>query len=778
MKKSILFFFLIVVISFQSFAQSITISGKVIDKATSKPIYNVQVQDVNTNTGVVTDENGVFSISLKRSDQLVLTFSHLGYQLLETDFTNSESRTGITVLMSSVTRNLEEIEIMGISIKDKPYRTEYIDISMLEQSNLQDVGAFLRSVPNVNGIRKGAMGIDPVIRGFKYAQLNVQVNGGTRIEGGCPNRMDPATAHVDFNDLKDINILKGPFALKYGVNFGGMIDLTTYRPQFYNKYETHVKATLGGQTNHTGFKTKVGINGANQFITYNVTASWKEYGDYTAGNDEVVPASLSYQSYAAMFGMKLAKKHTIYVDADISQGNNVDFPTLPMDERKDDTKLFSLNYLASDLGNSINFIRFKAYLSNVNHEMDNKNRPFSDTVVAISKIHARNMGAKFGINMNVGQAQLEVGGDYENIYKDGNRIKNLIMQPLLPVRTEDLWNNAVIQNIGVFAEYQKKARNIDWIASARLDMNDANSDPLLRKAMNGDMVYENSETSSQYTNFSISGGITWHLGKTSDLMASLGRGTRSPDMTERFIILLPVGYDRYDYIGNPQLKPESNHEIDLGYRLNRIESGTFEVSGFFSFINNFISTEIVPPSEVKPQTKGVLGVKRFINIDQAFLTGFEVTYLTPSKYNWYINFNAAYTAGWNPEATKYIHEDGQVVDEVVIENDPLPEIPPFEMNLKIGYRMFNQKFVPSVNLRYAAAQNRISEAYGEQTTPSFIVMGIDLKYEFNNTLTVYAGVNNLLNEAYYEHLNRRVIGTKSPLYEVGRVFYANIIFKL
>ncbi|MEZ5195165.1 MAG: hypothetical protein R2764_01805 [Bacteroidales bacterium] len=44
------------------------------------------------------------------------------------------------------------------------------------------------------------MGIDPVVRGFKYSQLNVQVDNGLKIEGGCPNRMDPATAHVEIED--------------------------------------------------------------------------------------------------------------------------------------------------------------------------------------------------------------------------------------------------------------------------------------------------------------------------------------------------------------------------------------------------------------------------------------------------------------------------------------------------------------------------------------------------------------------------------------------------
>lgn len=775
MKKTA-FTLMVLMLSFHSFSQSVKVSGKVIDWNTNQPIYNVQIQDAVKKLGVVTDINGDFNIELERDNDLHLLFSHVSYKNIERDFTASETTIGIIVRMQTVTEELSEVEIMGISVDNKPYRTEHVDITMLEQTNLQDIGSFLRSVPNVNGIRKGAMGIDPVIRGFKYSQINVQVNGGTRIEGGCPNRMDPATAHIDLNDLKDINIVKGPFALKYGVNFGGMIDLTTYRPQFYEKYETHVKALLGGQTNHSGFKTKVGVSGGSKIVTYGVTGSWKKYGDYEAGNGDIVPASLEHQSYSAMLGFKIAKKHTVYADADISNGKNVDFPTLPMDEREDNTKLFSLNYQASDLGKSINFIRFKAYLSDVQHEMDNKNRPFSDTVVAISTIHARNMGAKLGINFKVGKANTEVGGDYENIYKDGVRYKNLIMQPMLPVKEEDLWNKAVIQNIGLFAEYNRTGQKIDWIVALRGDLNSAVSDPLLRKAMNGDIVYENDDTESQYANLSLSGGLTWHLNNSNSIIASVGRGTRSPDMTERFIILLPVGYDSYDYLGNPQLKPEVNNELDLGYRFIDNNVGNIELSGFFSYVTNYISTELVPPSEVKPQTKGVLGVKRFINVDKAMLSGFELTYSTPERYLWTINFNAAYTTGWNPEAVKYFYENGQVVDEEIVKNDPLPEIPPLEMNLNFNYKLFQQKFVPALHLRYALAQNRISEAYGEQATPSFATVNIDVKYSFNKYLNVYAGVNNVFNTAYYEHLNRRIIGVKTPLYEVGRVFYANLVF--
>jgi iron complex outermembrane receptor protein len=731
-----------------------------------------------TSIGAVSDDQGQFTLSAPENAKLILVISHVSYETYEFKPDRKGNLNGLAIALKPRTEQLQEVQIMGVSLKHHAFRTEEIDIQTLKSTNLQDIGYMLRQVPNVNGIRKGAMGIDPVVRGFKYSQLDVQVNGGTRIEGGCPNRMDPATAHVDLSELKDMKILKGPFALKYGVNFGGVIDMTTYQPIFYKKYETHVNALLGGQTNHTGFKTRVGIQGANDWLTYSVSGNWKNYGDYQAGNGDWIPSSLKQQAYSGNLGFKIAEDHVVYASADITLGEDIDFPTLPMDERTDDTKIFSINYLATNPTESINFIRFKAYLSDVNHEMDNKNRPFSDTVVAVSNIHARNTGGKLGVNLDVGRGQLEVGGDYEHIYKDGERVKNMIMQPNLPKKYEDLWNNAYIENLGFFAEYQKLGPEFDWIVSARLDLNSAKSDPLLWKNMAGDDIYKNEDTQSQHTNFSLSGGITWHLTSNHHLFASLGRGVRSPDMTERFIILLPVGYDRYDYLGNPQLKPEANHEFDLGYRFNGTKAGNVEVSGFFSYVTDFIIGERVPPSEVKPQTKGVLGVKRFTNTDEAYLTGFEASFVSSPSYKWIVKFNAAYTYGWNPEAVKHIYEDGQVVEEQIVNNDPLAEIPPLEINAGFGWKLIKGRFIPELNLRYAAAQNRISESYGEQATPSFTVVNLDLQYRFSKYLIVYAGIKNLFDTNYYEHLNRRIIGSRQPLYEPGRIFYTNLIFNL
>ena len=80
------------------------------------------------------------------------------------------------------TVELEQITIMGKFIEKYPYVTSRTGKQLLHETSTRDVGDFLRSVPNVSGIRKGGNSIDPVVRGFKYSQLNVILSNGIKIE--------------------------------------------------------------------------------------------------------------------------------------------------------------------------------------------------------------------------------------------------------------------------------------------------------------------------------------------------------------------------------------------------------------------------------------------------------------------------------------------------------------------------------------------------------------------------------------------------------------------
>jgi len=753
------------------------LTGTVYSNETKKTVSQAEIILNPGKLGTTTDDSGYFEFTGLKAGNYEIEVSHLGCKSYKEKIQlGSDEQKSIEIFLEKDIQNISGVEITDHAFQWEPYKKDIVKETTIEKLPARDPGEFLRREPNVAGIRKGGGNIDPVVRGLKFSQLNVQTNTGQKIEGGCPNRMDPAVSHIDVNDISRIDIIKGPYALRYGPNFGAVLNLVTEKARPYDKFEIHAKALVGFESNWNGNKQHVSINGGGRKVYFALTGNHMEYGNYTAGNGETIPSSFTKYNYSAELGITPAEKHELLFSYKSSHGFDINFPALAMDEREDDTELMSANYHYLNPGGYLQTVDAKIYHSNVNHEMDNKWRPFSDTVVAVSTINAKNAGGRMDFGLGNEAYRLQLGADFEDIYKDGQRVKNLIMQPNLPVKTENLWSNAKIQNLGFFAEYKRgKNRNVEWVISGRLDMNKATSDPMQYTNMMGNDVYYNDTTDSDFVNFSISAGMTYRLTDQLSLDFALGRGVRSPDMTERFIILLPVGYDNYDYLGNPQLKPENNQQADLTFNYMNDNLGQFSINGFYSWITDYITGIKLPPSQVMPQTKGVLGVKQFQNIDNAFLYGFEFAWFTPSLKPYGGSLIASYTAGRNPEAVAYIIEGGEVVGSEIVENDPLPEIPPLEANLRAHWYFFDNTIKPEIHLRFVAAQNRISESYDEMKTPGFFTMGINLSYQFNQYLSMTGGVSNLFDEAYYEHLNRRIIGSDLPLYEPGRIFWLNVM---
>jgi len=675
---------------------------------------------------------------------------------------------------------LHEFEITSVyqGNDQEPYPKEVITENDIQKMTTRDVGDLLRSSPNVSGIRKGGIGLDPVMRGFKFSQINVQLNNGQKIEGGCPNRMDPPTAHIDPDDIREMEIIKGPYALRYGPNFGGVINMKTLRPYKNKSFKIHAGAMLGYESNWNGAKEQVYLKGGNDKVFFHLSGNHKEYNNYKDGNGDIVNSAFQRYNFNGQLGVTIAQGHHLIASVDQSYGRNVLFPALPMDEREDNTNLMSLDYRAK-ISKTLNNLQFKAYRSDVDHLMDNKERPFSDTVVAESSIRAINYGFRTEAGIYTGKCQLNVGMDFENIDKDGERTKHFILQPTLPVKKEALWNQANIRNIGFFAEYKKVFGRLSLVSAIRFDINNATSGSMSRESMTGMPVYENDSTQSDHFNFSISVGGDYSLSDKLTLKFAIGRGERSPDMAERFIILLPIGYDPYDYLGNPQLETEINYQADLGLNyFDNEQIGTAYVNIFFSLVQNYISGVLLPESQVKPQTKGVLGVKEFRNLDNVWLTGFEVGYSTPSGIKFGADLSASYTYGINPEAQVYIKENGEVVGEETVTNDPLSEIPPFEANLGISYKFLDGDLLPRLGFRMVAAQNKTSRAFEETDTPGFFTLDLNINYRVNTYFSISTGINNIFDKAYYEHLNRRIIGSRDNYYEPGRVFYINLRFDI
>ncbi len=778
--RSLLLFLVLVCISFGIHAQEI--KGYVKDLKTGEIISDAELVLTPGKQGTISNAEGMFYFAKLKAGKYTLTITHVGYYTYtKTIRVEKGEIKEVEILMEQEVKMLNEVVITEKIVDKLPYMRNEIPAIEIEQSISRDAAEFLRSTPNVSSIRKGGTNLDPVVRGFRYGQLNVQANRGLKIEGGCPNRMDPTSSHIEMEDIDEIEVIKGPYALRYGPSLGGVINLITARPVAYNDYEMHVRAMKGYESNWNGQKEHIRIYGGNQKVFYLFSGSNKEYGKYTDGNGNEINSEFRKFSYKGQLGFKPFENHMVLLSWDENRGRDVKYPALPMDERTDDTRLLQLDYEAKNISKTIKGITLKLYNADVTHVMDNKERPFSDTVAAVSAIDAINQGYRLEFNLKMGDSKMYIGSDYENISKDGTRTKNMIMQPTLPVKLEQLWNEALITNLGFFAEYHSNWIGMEWVLAARMDMNKGTSKEIVITHPMAGEIYRYAEDSidSDFTNFSASLGIIRPLGENFELGLSLGRGVRSPDMVERYVTLLPAGYDRFDYLGDPQLKPEVNNQIDISLKFEDEKYGAFIINWFYAIVNDYITGKRLPPSVQKQLTADVLGVKQFYNAEKVTFNGFEFTYGTPSDLNWGLKFTSAITMATNSKAIQHVLNDqGDIVDEVEVEDDPLAEIPPMETNISLHYKFLDGKLVPSFSARIAAEQSNTSEAFYEESSPGFTVFDFNVSYEMNKIITFSGGVHNLLDEAYYEHLNRKIIGSKAYFYEPGRIFFVNMIFNL
>ncbi len=765
----------------ETMAQS-TLQGIILDDESRESIPEATLHLMPLNRGTVSNPWGRFAFEDLEPGTYTLEVRHLGFkEHTEKIMLEGQQTLNLRIMLIPEVRSIEGIEVTDYAeeVTDPlkiPYIRSVVTKDQIFQSSATDIGTFLRAVPNVSGIRKGGSTIDPVIRGFKYGQLNVQIDHGQKVEGGCPNRMDPALSHVEIEDLEGIGILKGPYSFRYGTSFGGVLNLRTQKPALHDRFEVSGSALLGYTGNPAGTREHLTISGGNRFLCFGLSGNHKENGNYRDGNGNSVKSENHRYGIRGQLGISPVRQHNLLLSYSYSVGRNVSYPALPMDMREDETRLMSLDYTWDRPSRRVLPVVLKIYRSEVNHEMDNKDRPSSDTVVAVTTVRAINTGGRIESGFISGNHSLLSGIDVEHIAKDGDRVKTLIMQPTMPVYTEQIWNNAVITNLGWFSEYKYSISTLDLIVSGRLDYNQANSDAITFEKM-GSVLYFNDDNRSEFLNFSISTGAVYHLNEHLDLGLMMGRGVRSPDMTERFITLLPVGYDNYDYLGNPSLRPEANNQVDLTGRWHDPDLGNLEINGFYSFIADYITARIVPPAEQRPATNGVIGVKKFYNADLARFRGFELAYGSPASKKWILQLVASWTCATIDEAVRHvISPGGEVTGTEVIQNDPLAEIPPFESTVIAGYSFLHGKLLPRVKGRFVARQDHVSQAFYEKATPGFFLAGISLSYYHNEHFTVSGGIDNLFDREYHEHLNRRVIGSPDDLNEPGRNFYINLLF--
>ncbi|WP_018717912.1 TonB-dependent copper receptor [Arhodomonas aquaeolei] len=568
-----------------------------------------------------------------------------------------------------------------------------------------DGGAYLKPIPGFSLSRKGGTNGDPALRGLGGSRLNIGVNDSA-IPGGCPHRMDPPTAYVVPEAFDRITVLKGPQSVRYGASVAGTVRFERDTGRFEAPGTRAVFSALGGSFERND--QLVDITAGNRSGYLRGIATRSEAGDYEDGDGETVHSAFERWSTTAIAGWTPDADTRVELTYERGDGEAA-YADRSMDGAAFDRTGVSLRATRENISPLIARVEATLYRNEIDHVMDNYTlRDTAPSVYRVMNPRRVTRGGRIEATLDLSAATaLVTGVDYQHSARDGRMAMSATGEPALGDR-EDV---ATFRQTGVFGELAHYLGARDRVVvGARADEVTVTADRQV--TMMDPDGYGGVAAGTDDSDTNLSGFTRWEhelAASPASVYLGLGHAQRSPDFWER---------DR-DF----PLDPERATQLDAGwqYRGSRL---TTTVALFYSRIDDYILI-----TDDGDDARNI----------RARTVGGELDLRYALTTRWALTGTVSYVRGEN-------RTDGV----------PLAQMPPLEGTL--GLRYDDGPWSGGVLLRGVARQDRIDPGsgtiYGTDIgeTGGFGVVSVNAGYRPGERWTVTAGVDNLFDRTYAEHL--------------------------
>ncbi|UII26733.1 TonB-dependent receptor [Fulvivirga maritima] len=222
-------------VSIQALAQK-NIEGKVLDAQTKEPLIGASVLIKGTSKGTITDIHGAFLFNDAHVFPLTLSVSYVGYEAEEVTLTENETT---LIYLKPSSMSLNEVTVTARrrneEVQETPIPMAVIGFKELDNSTSFNVNRVKELVPSVQLYSSNPRNTTLNIRGigstFGLTNDGIDPGVGFYVDGVYYAR--PAAATLDFIDVQQIEILRGPQGTLFGKNTtAGTFNITTRKPGF------------------------------------------------------------------------------------------------------------------------------------------------------------------------------------------------------------------------------------------------------------------------------------------------------------------------------------------------------------------------------------------------------------------------------------------------------------------------------------------------------------------------------------------------------------------
>ncbi|MGY3017643.1 iron complex outermembrane receptor protein [Pseudomonas sp. TE6283] len=611
-----------------------------------------------------------------------------------------------------------------------------------------DGGDYLKTIPGFSVIRAGGTNGDPVLRGMFGSRLNILTNGGMML-GACPGRMDAPTSYISPETYDRLTVIKGPQSVIWGPGGSAGTILFEREPEKFGELGSRVNGSVLAGSNGR-FDKVLDAAAGNQLGYVRFIGNQSHSDDFEDGNGDTVPSRWDKWNGDVSLGWTPDADTLLELTAGKGDGE-ARSAGRGMDGSQFKRESLGLRFERSNLGEVLDKVEAQVYYNYADHVMDNYTlRTPSGTgmmgMPMVSNVDRRTMGARIKATWRWTDVQLISGIDAqtnEHRQRGGMGVNAHKGKPW----TKD----ADFHNYGAFGELTWYATGEDrLVTGARLDRASARD---FRKgsATEGDTRADTLPSGFvRYEHDLAAIPATTYIG--------LGHAQRFPDYWELFSPKrAPAGsVNAFDGI-----KPEKTTQLDFGiqYRDEHLEAWA---SGYVGQVRDYILFDY---------QRNMMGslTSQAQNIDARIMGG-ELGAAYKLTENWKADATLAYAWGKNSS-------DGKA----------LPQMPPLESRLGLTYS--RDTWSIGALWRLVAEQNRIAKNQGNvvgkdyDTSSGFGVFSLNGAYKVNNNLKLSAGVDNLFDKAYAEHLNLAgnagfgyPASATDPVNEPGRTFWTKVDF--
>jgi iron complex outermembrane receptor protein len=212
-----------------------TISGKVIDAANSQPLIGATVSIKGTTNGSSTDANGEFNLITGQRLPFTLIVSYVGY-------VKKEILINEKIVEISLDANSNQLDDVIVSSRRRQESVQDIPIpiTVIRGATAEDAGAFNPNrlkelIPSVQLYSSNGRNTTLNIRGLgsSYGLTNDGIDPGVGFYVDGVYYARPAATAIDFVDIDQIEVLRGPQGTLFGKNTtAGAFNITTRPASF------------------------------------------------------------------------------------------------------------------------------------------------------------------------------------------------------------------------------------------------------------------------------------------------------------------------------------------------------------------------------------------------------------------------------------------------------------------------------------------------------------------------------------------------------------------